>query len=426
MDDHKFDDIIKGKVGDYEAPGFDPAALSALHHQMATLTIWPWYSRYRTELFVSSGLFLSTLIILWSQWSFSSRETQAFEKNDLLLKTQQEQIAKLQLEVDNLKSLTPDTMRIIEIKEQTSPLNSHYLQRIKTLEYTIQKMKEANLTSVTVEDQAPRASMDSSMSPGWMSATDADFQAAPFTTRLVPREKSNESIHAQPEIGTIPDGVSSHQLSVKTMRNLEKHYRNGIGIRLGPALEISKGFYDVGSGKFDVLFGVLGDFILSPSLSVETGAKYTRRIYEISDKEALLDMSLPNVNPTLGPLVNADIDSWILEVPINLKYRYPLSMKAHLLAGIGYSSLMYMKQVFEYSYELDSDPSAQINTTYKTEKFALNPGMVNISLGLSKELKNKKIVETSLYYQHGLGALGTEKVKANFLGIRSTYWFTIK
>lgn len=426
MDDHKFDDIIKGKVADYEAPGFDPAALSALHHQMGTLTVWPWYSRYRTELLLSAGLVLCTLIILWNQWSFSNRETQALQKNDLLLKTQQVQLDKLQHEIEKLKSLPPDTFKIIEIKEQPSPLNSFYLQRIKVLEYTIQKMKEANLTYVEGEERTTIASMDSSMNPGWRSAAYKHFYENPFTMRLVPREKNKESVHAQPGSMAIPEKVSSRQLSVKTMRDLEKHYRNGIGIRLGPTLEISKGFYDVGNSKFDVLYGVLGDFIVSPSLSLETGAKYTHRFYEISDRIALSGIQLPNVDTNLGPLVNADIDSWMLEVPINLKYRYPLSMKTHLLTGIGYSSLMYTKQVLEYYYELDSDPSAQINTTHSVKKFDINPGMLNISIGLSKEMKNRKTAETSLFYQYGLGEIGIEKAKANFLGIRSTYWFTIR
>ena len=31
MDDNKFDDIIKHKIGEYEDPQFDPSALSALH-----------------------------------------------------------------------------------------------------------------------------------------------------------------------------------------------------------------------------------------------------------------------------------------------------------------------------------------------------------------------------------------------------------
>ena len=424
MDDQRFDDIIKEKMGDYEAPGFDPSALSALHHQMGTFTDWPWYSRYRTELLLSSGLVLCTLIILWNQWSFSSSQIHALEKNDLLLKNQQAQIDKLQHEIVKLKRLSPDTIRIIEIKEDPSHLNSFYLQQIKALEHTIQKMKEANLAEGEGTEQLTTASTELPVMPIPMSPTE-HFYRNLFTIRLVPRRENKESVHATPD-KVEPNKITDRQLSAKTIRDLEKHYRNGIGIRVGPALEISRGFYKVGNSRADLVFGVLGDFIVSPSLSVETGAKYTHRFYEITNEDALSQMQLPGVDTNLGPVVNADIDSWILEIPFNLKYRYPLSLKTHLLGGIGYSSLMYTKQVFENYYELNSDPLAQINTTHTVDKFTLNPGMLNFSIGLSKEMKNKKLIETSLYYQYGLGEIGVEKMGANFLGIRGTYWFTLK
>ena len=54
------------------------------------------------------------------------------------------------------------------------------------------------------------------------------------------------------------------------------------------------------------------------------------------------------------------------------------------------------------------------------------PGTLNISIGLDHQLKNKKAFETTLFYQHGLGESGLEQVKASFLGVRSTYWFTLK
>ncbi|MEQ9413894.1 MAG: hypothetical protein RIF39_08685, partial [Cyclobacteriaceae bacterium] len=54
------------------------------------------------------------------------------------------------------------------------------------------------------------------------------------------------------------------------------------------------------------------------------------------------------------------------------------------------------------------------------------PGTLNLSLGFSSQLKNSKIIETSLYYQHGLGKVGLEQTKPELLGIRGTYWFNIK
>ena len=219
---------------------------------------------------------------------------------------------------------------------------------------------------------------------------------------------------------------SHTQFSAKTVRELEKHYRKGMGIRLGPTLDLSKGFYDQGTGGIDIAGGLLGDFIVSPSLSVETGAKFIHRYYEMSEEELNTNPTLPYINPDLAPITQAEVDSWMIEVPMNLKYRYPMSAKTYALAGLGYSSVIYTKQVFEYSYNFDALPSGYVTEPHSNNDVTRYSGTVNISLGISKRLKNNKILETSLYYQHGLGEMGVEKNLSNYVGIRGVYWFTVK
>ena len=38
----------------------------------------------------------------------------------------------------------------------------------------------------------------------------------------------------------------------------------------------------------------------------------------------------------------------------------------------------------------------------------------------------KKIIEASLFYNHGIGTQGLEKTRAQYFGLRGTYWFTVK
>src|SRR5687768_8727047 len=99
MDDSKFDDRIKNKVYDYEAPGYDPAALDSLHHQLRSVYSWPWYSRYRTELLVGSGVAVFTLVFLCSQWYFAIRTTDTLNQKIEKLQIQQAEIDKLQEEI---------------------------------------------------------------------------------------------------------------------------------------------------------------------------------------------------------------------------------------------------------------------------------------------------------------------------------------
>jgi hypothetical protein len=434
MDDQRFDDGIKSKVGDYEDPGFDPAALASLHRQIAAASVVPWYSLYRTELMVGSGLMASTLVILWSQWFMSSSASEILNDKIIAIQNQQEQIDKLQNEISELKSAPPDTIRIIEIRERPSSDYSSLLYRVRLLEAEAVNRTTANserytdLKNVSENDKPDKS--DSSSYTKWAWSAEAypntSVHRNSFSSRLSPRTTERESLHATPDSIMLIAQSNSKNLSAKTIRDIENHYQKGIGIRMGPTLELAKSFYDIGDGKVGIGGGILADFILSPSLSVETGLKYAHHVYDISAANELTSMQLPGMDETIGTLKKIDIDSWVFEIPVNLKYRYPVSIKTHWLGGLGYSSLLYGKQVFEYEYNMDGNPDVTINSDYEFSMFKVYPGALNFSLGLSNQLKNKAILETSIYYQVGLGDTGVEKNSINYLGARGVYWFTIK
>ena len=430
MDDQRFDDSIKSKVGDYEDPGFDPAALAALHHQMAAVSVVPWYSLYRTELMVGSGIALSTLIILWSQWFMSTSTTETLNEKIIALQTQQAEIDKLQNQISALKSTPPDTIRIIEIREQ--PSSSYYtslLYRIKMLESSANQnnTNKGVYNDSKTETKPDEQDSSSKIEFAWSTNTSSDEGGYSFSSRLSPRTKEKESVHAVPGIETKVIQLNAQNLSAKTLRDLEKHYQKGVGIRLGPAVEISKGIYDVGNGALNITGGVLADFILSPSISLETGAKFMKRVYQVTGND--LSKIIPvRVDNNLGTLIDTDVDSWILEIPLSFKYRYPQSIKTHWLGGIGYTSLIYTKQLLEhgYHYQVDGNPDVSIVSSFEDTRLRMYPGTLNFSLGISNQLKNKKILETSIYYQQGLGKAGLERNTANFLGVRGVYWFTLR
>ncbi|MEX1240107.1 MAG: hypothetical protein WEB30_10330 [Cyclobacteriaceae bacterium] len=415
MDDNRFDDIIKGKVGEFEEPGFDAAALANFHHQMDSVHVSPWYSRYRTELLGGGAITMSTLLILLSLWYVNQQKSDVWEKNAALIALQQEQIAKLTRELDELKELAPDTLYIRPERIEVQTL----LTKIAALESVINDLaaRSANNSTPGLSPHHPVA----------RTVTPAAFYPSDETTPLVVQFYSNPGDIRAQQHDHASSGIESGKFSAKTQRELEKHYHNGVGIRVGPALDLSKGIYEAGHGRIDFSGGVLGDFILSPVLSIETGGKFSHRFYEIpGDEVSSSGILLPDIDPDMQPLVTADIDSWTVEVPINLKYRSPLSMRSHWLAGIGYSSVFMTKQIFEYDYQLDGNQSVQLNESHHYSQTKMNPGTLNFSLGLSNQFRSNKILETSLYYQNRLGVTGLEKIQANFIGIRAVYWFTVR
>ena len=170
------------------------------------------------------------------------------------------------------------------------------------------------------------------------------------------------------------------------------------------------------------------EFIVSPSFGLELGIKYSERYYAITDEHILTGSTLPGVDGQLGQLQGAEVDYQLLEIPLNLKYRYPLSLKDHWIAGIGYSSLIFLNEDFEYTYEFDNQTPnpTSIVSTVSTDEAKVYAGTINFSLGISHVLKNKKIIEGSLFYNHGIGTQGVEKTRAQYFGLRGTYWFTVR
>ena len=167
---------------------------------------------------------------------------------------------------------------------------------------------------------------------------------------------------------------------------------------------------------------LLADLIFSPSLSLETGIKYFHRSYETDDLEDIEELKLPIITDGLGPLKN--VDHWMLEVPMNLKYRYPINLETHWLVNAGYSTNIYLKEHFEYGYDLEEDGGSNltVSTTESIDQTKIHKGSLNLGLGISHQFENKKTLETSIYYQHSLGKQGVEQVSPNFFGVRGVYW----
>ena len=277
MDDRDFDDIIKRKVGEHEDPVFDSSALSSFHQQMATLDYKPWPSRYRTELMIGSGIAAGTFLILLSIWLLNTDASESIEKSNLLIQDQQKTITELQTEINVLKKRKPDTVYIMQVT--MSDAESRQLEEMKLM---ILKLKK-DLAISSARIQSLSAGSDTLSLETTSNSYFDPHHSNLFSPKVVPTEKNQKSMRAVDK----SDGErkKSHtQFSAKTVRELEKHYRTGMGIRLGPTLDLSKGFYDQGTGGIDIAGGLLGDFIVSPSFSVETGAKFIHRYYEISER----------------------------------------------------------------------------------------------------------------------------------------------
>ena len=417
MDDSRFDKGIREKLGEYEAPGFDPAALASLHHQMAAISITPWYATYRTELLVGSAIALSAFLIIWSQWMFTNNSKSELEAEIRSLKSQSEQTSQLKQELEYLRATKPDTVRIIQFQEQSSTVYLSLLRKIELLETSLKNMvEESNRMLLTQLKAEPAQDLYSTENP---------VSGFSFSNRVTPHQKDVKSKRAMAMEFPIQPDAQQRNLSAKTIKEIQKHYQRGIGIKLGPAVSLSYGSFNPGDNRYNVGGGLLADFIVSPTLSIESGLMHSQRHNRISSSD-IMQNDFPGSDPSLGELKNVDVDSWVFETPLSIKYRYPVTIKSNWIVGAGYTAMFYTKQILEYDYQFTGSQSASINSSIANHNFKSYPGTVNLSLGYSSELKNKKILEASVYYRYGLGKVGIEQSTPVFIGVRGTYCFTLK
>jgi|GEM_PF-2583130 len=442
MDDNKFDDIIKNKLEDFGPQEFDPAALASLHHRMGALSMnTPWYQHYRNEIFAAAGVVLIALLLLWGQWQIGSRQLSLLQNEIYELRAGNTAIMDLQKEIQRLKNQVPDTVTSIEIHEQDPGQYNAILTQLNQLRREFESTKPIDHKGkvfLGADKDLPEDMIDLLILEGYAQKEGNNVylvnnKKLPY---LAHREPSNHYIpdnkilffeRPAPSIkesaSSVADKTNNTNLSVRTIRDLERHYRNGIEVRVGPTLEIYQGYYS-GKSTANIGAGLLADLILSPSMSLETGLKYFRRNYETIDQEDLAELNLPTSADGLGSLKSVDINYWMLELPINLKYRYPLNMETNVLIHGGYSTSLYLKEKLEYGYDLDNgaDNNMTVFTNEEVNQAKLYTGTLNLGLGISHQFENKKTLETSIYYQYSLGQQGVEQASPNFFGVRGVYW----
>jgi hypothetical protein len=171
----------------------------------------------------------------------------------------------------------------------------------------------------------------------------------------------------------------------------------------------------------------LTNFIVSPTVSFQTGLAFNALQYGL-DIENLSSYVKSNTNPELGQLIKAESRPLFLELPIAINYRQRLNYKIHLIFGAGISPHLYTTQQIEYyySFETDNNVFLPVESGHYVKGLNLYLGTLNGSIGFSKKLNNGNKIETSLFYKKGIGTLGIEKVKAQYMGISTSYQFSQK
>jgi hypothetical protein len=446
MDDTTFDDLVRKKLKGYEDPTLDSSALESFHGRLDQIDSGRWYTRNVGKLALVSGLLLFTgfnALILSKNYFVNQTQALVHEQT---LSTKNKTIDSLNAVVERLQcSAQEQNQRLVATPAVVSP--QFKLHLIKTSEptaftsvdlvYKVGIGRRENIPQDLYEqlNEEGLIAMENGEAVLLLSRKTTTAPSGSFHTRL------SNLLLPTPTVGTLRLVAMTPEKSSKTKtptlrqsesslqaRNmLEKHYFKGIGLQIGPHLDLVKSVFTIGTGEITPRLGVTADWIVSPHLSLETGVDYSTTNTHFNRDE----VPFAPLGPQLGTLTSETISNRMISLPLSLKYRYWIFDKSQLIVRGGYTPYGILTRQMQYdfvhhdNYNPDGDGD-KISTLEKRNEYKFLGGALTSSVGLMiKREKNKGQWEASLFYERSMGQ-GFENNPMQLFGLRTAYWFKVK
>ncbi|UII29660.1 PorT family protein [Fulvivirga ulvae] len=457
MDDNKFDKKIREKVENFRDEQYDE------HARMAGVSYQPWYAPYKKAAGYAAAIVLISLLNFGLFAYFHGQRDHELMASIEEMKEDMGNYEKLKRDYETLRLTRAETVTefktdtVYVYKEfvgsaghgQTSygglrALSTAYHKPTEGGQYYTQRedvrLGKVDEISTEVKDFLAQYNLAYIGEDEHVYLQYHNQEYAQFVTRKgydAPAVFNGSDIElasveiTEPEHKTL-DKHKKQQLSVKVLRDIEKQRMKGIGFQYGPEVDLLKLSTDRGSGHPGLAAGIKAEFILSPSLRVETGAKYSYTGYTVNNPDQLGDelATYPGQNEDIGRLQQIEQRTHAISVPLQLKYYYPVARDRYIFASIGASPQMHLLQQFEYEYEYnyssqENDFSVDIEASKHFDDGKIYTGTMDFSLGIEKKLKNHSILQLSGFYSRGIGKLGMEKSELALVGVRTALKFRV-
>lgn len=436
MDDEHFDDLLRKKLRDYEDPVYDPSSLASLRERMAWSSPAPWYARRPSTSMVLSSLLLFTLInaaILYFGFypgKEPAKPTDQSEHQTATIDSLYQVVTHLQGQVAALQSSAESSVR--------KPVTQHEIAAVTPSNVApIHHVKSGILSTRTNVDlrQPERLAQDHRI----VHPTSDSLSNRLAGTRLpAPHAFAPDTLllatpvlfYAKQATGRLSDSTRPFEgkTSLSTQKAIEKNYYHGIGIAIGPHLDLEDGIFSQGSGRIAPRLGVTSDWIFSPSVSMELGADYQNLVNVVKGNS--LNLQDPETAQYGTPQSVRRIANLLL-TPLALKYRTSVSARNQLIAKVGATPYFNIYGETQYTYLYSNggqdNDAIQLTTVDHDKQRSYFGTALTAAVGLtSKRKKNHDSFETSLFYERTLGATGFSGEGIQLVGLRTGYWFHLR
>ena len=149
--------------------------------------------------------------------------------------------------------------------------------------------------------------------------------------------------------------------------------------------------------------------------TLKTGVYTGKKIYKATEKEYTLSYSLPpNIKFT-----GADADCKVIEIPLNINYRFNITPKSNWFAGTGLSTYLMKRETYTYHYK--NTLGSTYNHTYEFKNENKHYfSVLNLSAGYTRQLSQTFSITAEPYFKIPLQGIGEGKVHLNSGGILFT------
>ena len=405
MSDKELDDFFKQAAQQYEAP-YDPADWQKMKGRLDRNGFAGNWKKW-----MGRGLYLAFFLSL-----FSGNSQVNLSQHQPEIKTSKVEI--ISEEVDSSHAGTPTDaspvpeMNAPETKAQKEPQPATAF----TEENTRDENKQQPDTQTHSTDHSQSPSQAFSLSQEEEPTYQAGFihpERVSLLSYLPPYYSQQNGKLPSVEKVRIKEINDTAKLSPEEVIRPKKRPLLSFSVMLAPDISAVKAREVNGVGR---AAGINIEYFPLPNLSINTGAVYAFKIYEVGEG------SFRSYGGSSGyrKLKSIDGNCRVLDIPVNLRF-YAINLeKSRWYASAGISSYFMLTEDYEYKYE-NSVPDKYRFHNYRNENQHYF-SVLNLSVGYERQVGNHWAVQLEPYAKVPLAGVGAGKIRLNSTG----FFITLK
>jgi hypothetical protein len=248
--------------------------------------------------------------------------------------------------------------------------------------------------------------------PESVNANEPDLKITTIKTDSVNEKTENTNVEKEKIAPEKKEPVVA--AAVKEKKNNNKKFAEKFAVTLSAGEELSYVHIN-NSGKLKTFYGAGLSYDLSKRFTLRSGLLVSKKIYSATPAQYKFAAGT-TVNPWLQK-INADCN--VYEIPLTLQYNFKQVKNHNWYGGLGFSSYLMKKEIYDYQHKGASGQIWSYKRTYKNENENYF-SVLTLSGGYQYKLNNRISFLAEPFLKIPVNGIGAGKVKLNSAGLLVT------